>query len=83
MALNAQKGGDSLSDKVGKVANKERQEEFVIAIPETVVNEGAVMIELLDALLAKVAVERVARFDDAAVEAEIFEVNALVICKLE
>ena len=61
----------------------EGQEVLVITIAQTVVDEGAMMIEKLDTPVADGAVEASLTLDDLAVTAEIFEVEADLECHLD
>ena len=58
---------------------QEQDEVFVIAVPETIVDVYAVVVESLDTLPADHAVEGPRRLDDLAVEAEVLEVNVPIV----
>ncbi len=62
---------------------QEQDEVFVIAMPETVVNVHAVVVEFLDTLPADHAVKGPRRLDDLAVEAEVLKINVPIVAELE
>lgn len=55
----------------------------MVAVPETVVDVHAVVVEFLDTLPADHAVEGFDRLDDFAVEAEVLQVNILIVPNLQ
>lgn len=62
--------------KVDGVQEDEHDEVLVVSVAEAVVDERAVVVEVLDALVANCAVERSLRLDDFAVRAQVIQVQA-------
>jgi len=67
------------SNEVDSDQPQEQDEVLVIAMPETVVNVYAVVVEFLDTLPADHAVEGPRRLDYLAVEAEVLKVNVPIV----
>ena len=81
ISLNLHKMPYSLSEgktQIRDEAEKEQNEKLVVPIPETIVDEGAVVVEVFDAAAANLTVKVRLSFDDFVVGAKVVQIDTFL-----